>query len=254
MQQKQIIIHVGMHKTGTTFLQYDVFPNIPGIYYANPYNQKEPITQLIKRLFSQNPVTIDLQREKQEIEDYINSIKEPIVLISSEKLFGHFYTSYFNNHYMTQVLKELFPHARIFISIRRQDDWFESLYRKVLHKGEALSINTFLNYYDGRFQAWHAGSILRGSVNVRMDFCKFIEYYHQEFSKENVFVLPYELLKSDRPEFLRRFYEFFDLEPYYPQKNTYRNRSYSLTSSYLALLINRLVTSAKTKQRIRLFL
>jgi len=251
--QKQIIIHVGMHKTGTTFLQQDVFPRIPGVYYADRYNKEEPVTQLIKRM-DQNPAALDLQQEKQHMEAYINAIDAPVVLISSENLFGYFHASYFNNQYILHVLKTLFPSARIFMSVRRQDEWFESLYRQMLHTGQSLSINQFLNYKNGQFQPWYPSKISQGVTNVYMDFSQFVLQYRRHFGEDKVLVLPYELLKTDQTAFLQQFYAFFNLETYYPPKNTLKNRSYSLISSYVALLLNRFVSSGEVKKHIRHFL
>ena len=46
--------------------------------------------------------------------------------------------------------------------------------------------------------------------------------------KENVFVLPYELLKNNSEEFLARFYKFFEFKPYFLQDYKYENKSLPL--------------------------
>ena len=41
---KEVFIHVGLHKTGTSFLQGRVFPTLPGVRFVHPGPEFHPST------------------------------------------------------------------------------------------------------------------------------------------------------------------------------------------------------------------
>src|SRR5205085_7220105 len=61
------------------------------------------------------------------------------------------------------------------------------------------------------------------------------------FGRDNVAVLPYELLRHDQHAFLEKLAAAVDVEPYYPAQNYQENRSYSWLACRIALLLNRFV-------------
>ena len=68
-----------------------------------------------------------------------------------------------------------------------------------------------------------------------------MQNYVEHFGRENVCVLPYELLRDDRRTFLDKLSVALEVDPVYPTNNYHENRSYSWMSCRVALLLNRFV-------------
>lgn len=120
---KQIIFHIGLRKTGTTFLQSEVFPNLTNIDYGS----KKIIT----------------------LAQSINNI----ILISNEGLSGIPYNTKNNKKisYLNQFkrsiknLNLIFPEAKFIICFREPSSLILSNYKQYLHEGGTLSFDHFFN-------------------------------------------------------------------------------------------------------------
>jgi len=117
MSDTKVFIHVGMHKTGTTFLQEEVFPNISGINY-------------------QRKIDLTTKVEPGKIN-----------LFSDENLDGGSYRLFANpkdRYTIAYNLRQMFPTAKIIICIRDKDEWIQSAYKQY-----TLSYfgYTFLEYF-----------------------------------------------------------------------------------------------------------
>ena len=116
----EIFIHIGMHKTGTTFFQKSVFTNVKGaIYLSKPH---------LNRL-------IGLDRKSKYI-------------ISNESLSGWAWGA--DRKMFIKDLSMIFPKAHILISFRRQDDWLRSVYNEYIKWGGYLEIDKFFDLHDDK--------------------------------------------------------------------------------------------------------
>lgn len=242
---KNIYIHIGIQKTGTTFLQEFCFPYLKGLHYAHKKNYSIPppdsIVGRLSRIANTNPLFLDLKKEKEEVDLLLQSINEETVLISYERLFGNLSFNFYDNFTTTSSLKHLFPTAKIIMIIRRQDDLLESLYKQCLRSYFCPTVNSFLNYVNKRFED-PAYFFTYPSINAKqLNLHKYACNYAQVFGRDNVILLPYEMMKADQQSFLNRLFDFMHIEPFYPKKNRNAHRSYSLLSCYIAFLLNRFV-------------
>lgn len=112
----KIFIHVGLHKTGTTFLQQQVFPLVENVNFITSFNDI-----LLKKIDN----------------DKIN-------IISNETLSG---TYDYDRYYIADRLKLLFPDAKIILGIRDKDSWVCSCYSEFVKHGGTL---TYEEYIDKR--------------------------------------------------------------------------------------------------------
>lgn len=231
-----IYLHVGMPKTATTFLQARCFPYYKGLHYQN-----KDIRDLVDRIIYTNPIFLDLKRTRQEFDGLLRNMSEERLLISQERLFGNMLRNYHDNVYLAGCLKVVFPNAKLIMVIRKQDELVESIYKQSLQSWHHQGINNFLNYRHGSFE--DSGDQLgQPSLDVKqMDLYRYVQNYVEHFGRENVFVLPYELLRHDQRAFLERLAGILNVEPIYPQSNNHENRGYSWLSCRIALLLNRFV-------------
>lgn len=254
---KSVILHIGLHKTGTTFLQKMVFRELSGeeVYYVR--YKDNPILGLLDDITNLNPCVADMERYEQLIPEYLASIAAPIVFISRENIIGSPRFNYHNCRFNADVMKRFFPEAKIIITIRRQDDWYESLYNQMVKAGARYSVEHFLNYHNGQFLNYRQAYAAFGRINVRLSFTELVRYYQSQFS--DVLVLPYEMMKTDPEEFLKKIYSFSGIQkPYFPATyDVYKNRGYSKLSANIARFTNRFVNSIDLpdrSQKIRDFL
>ena len=124
MNDKEIYFHVGLGKTGTTFLQYRVFPKLRSVYYI----QRTRYKQAKKILRHASHEKILLSREfDQQMEREVSSFAAD------------------------------YPETTPIIVLRRQDSYIASQYRRYVKNGYR---GTFAEFFDlendqGRFKKAH---------------------------------------------------------------------------------------------------
>lgn len=107
-----IYFHVGMGKTGTTYLQYKFFPRLRNIYY--------------------------IQRTRyRDTREIIARKKQSKYLISRE----------FDNQLYREVdwFSSMYPDARPIIVLRRHDSWIASQYRRYTKNGRGFLFHEFID-------------------------------------------------------------------------------------------------------------
>jgi len=246
---KRVYLHLGMPKTGTTFLQARYFPHLKGIRYGD-----KEIVELLDGVIHTNPLFLDLKRARRQARDALEKIAEESLLISHERLFGNMLKNYHDHAYLAGCLKAIFPGARLIVVVRRQDDLAESIYRQSLQSYYHQSVGSFLNYRGQTFKG-SCDQLGLPNLDVRqLDLHRYVRNYVELFGRDHVAVLPYELLRHDRRAFLERLAAALHVAPFYPADGHQDNRSYSWLSCKIALLLNRFVRVEGDGSRILQFI
>jgi Sulfotransferase domain len=246
---KTVYLHLGMPKTGTTFLQTRYFPHLEGVSYQN-----KEIVELLNRVIYSNPVMLDLNSIRHEADGLLNRVNKDRLLISQERLFGDMLRNYQDNVYLTGCLKVIFPRAKLIIVVRRQDDLVESIYKQSLQSYCYQKLNSFLNY---RHKTFADALDQHGLPNIdvkQINLYSYVRNYVQHFGKDNVTVLPYELLRRDQSAFLNRLAAAINVAPFQPAVHHEENRSYSWLSCRIALGLNRFVRVEGDGSRVLQFI
>lgn len=120
---KKTIIHVGLHKTATTFLQENVWNELSEYtYLSRPYTQHN-------HAFNQLQYADDSLYKKDLVVKELEQISANQLLISDECFSGKpVYFSYLNRSFIAKRLAELFPNAEIILFLRDQKDIILSHY------------------------------------------------------------------------------------------------------------------------------
>lgn len=183
MKGSKIYIHIGMHKTGTTFLQNQVFKNLNEIHYINggllneicrPSNRSEQSKLISWEGLSGRPYIGQPTKENK-------SLKKKIYRDS-------FYASVNN-------LKRLFPNCEIIIFIRKHEEYIVSWYRHFIKRGGVL---TFKEFY-GEKGVLHPSDIL---------YKKKIQVLKENFKVVHIF--DYSDLKNKPDETIMKLLSIID--------------------------------------------
>jgi hypothetical protein len=179
MSETKVFIHIGMHKTGTTFLQTEVFPKIPNINY-------------------QTKVDLTTKVEPGKIN-----------LFSDENLDGGSYRLFNNANQRDAIIENLhkmFPTAKIIICLRDKEHWLKSAWKQYIVAYYSCSFEEYCKRIDPRFLEFdeYVGKIqhLFGSENVYVcsfqvlliapetfvkNLCNFMEVKTPKFENKTIY-------------------------------------------------------------------
>ncbi|WP_158995715.1 hypothetical protein [Mucilaginibacter sp. L196] len=182
------LIHIGFPKTGSTFLQ-EWFSLHPQMHYspnglAGFYNTYE-----ISRLAA--------DQKGRDIKYFVTSGEELSIpslvsgttINSGEQNLADLISKEQAQKNVCEILSSLYPDGKILIITRGFKEIITSGYSEYIRHGGTLSIKDFTKVgftEDG------------GGLNYSL----LIDIYEKAFGKQNVIVLPYELLRDDQAQFL----------------------------------------------------
>lgn len=189
------LIHVGYHKTGSTWLQKVLFDHPRSSLRSIG---KEGRDSPVRSLVSVPPLQFDADAMKALLTpltaEIARSGKVPVV--SFERLSGHPASGGYDSKEIAQRLAMVFPGGRILIVIREQQDIIASAYKQYVRAGGALPLRWFLDprmslntprvpQFDFRFYEYH----------------HLIRFYQTLFGEKQVLVLAQEQLRRDPAAF-----------------------------------------------------
>ena len=172
-----IVLHVGLHKTGTTFLQKRVFSNMDVNLIVHP-------------------------------KDFLLNLDEDkINLISEEKFSGRPHCIHEKNirYAYADSLYHMFPDAKIIVGFRDTASWMNSLWKQYIWRGGCktkdqflksfdysyLDFNSYVDYLKKRFKDVHVyyfEELLKNPDNVIKEISEFIgvEIHDYKVERDNV--------------------------------------------------------------------
>jgi hypothetical protein len=216
------IAHIGLPKTASTFLQKHYFSKLPFCFYSTQPPYTWPVefrfiwtTHLFwyDDLLNKNALKLrderihdfrvavskELGGWKKGVRCWARTIERESILLSAEGLCG---LSVEITHVHMELLRCAGVEKALFV-IRRQDEYALSLWRQLILR-------------EDRFSRFVKFATLFGCDNdhpiVELDWSRYVEALHAVFGRENVLVLPYEMMIEARDLFLCRFEYFAELE------------------------------------------
>lgn len=185
-------LHIGLHKTATTFLQSNFFPKLLGdISYVHPTKLIKPIRKITSSdglLFSVNDVRNEI------LQMYLERKK---IIISSENLSGNPGLQYINRTQTLKRLKDLFPEGKVIIGLREQWSLIGSMYKLYVQYG---GTKCFSDYVFNESKIYknetYFGLYNRINLNSFM-YSPLLELLTSMFGSFNVHVFNYEKFKFD---------------------------------------------------------
>jgi len=206
---RNVLVHIGYHKTGTSWLQKYLFTRGNSVF--EPLSAHATGHSTLARLFYRNQagqplspfetnqdcIEAEITRLSAEPEcDFVHKIP----VISDERLSGNPHSGGFDSRLIADRIHNVLPDAKIMIMIREQADICLSNYFQYLRVGGIDSLSRYLHRkYDGRRP---------GFTLEHFRYLPLVQYYQNLFGPDNVLVLPYEMFKQEGQLFAERLSQF----------------------------------------------
>lgn len=225
MIMQKIICHIGFPKTGTTYLQKNVFPLIKNLNYIESGEIKHLLHDLIEKddsYFNKANIREELMQMH---------ISNTNMLLSYEPLTGHHLKTEFPNR--SQIARRLKAVGvdKIIITIRNQLDVLESTYKQYIKSGGVLKLSNFFNLNNNSNPYFFIDYF---------NYEKIVELYSEIFGIENVKVIQFENLFLNTSPFENLLAHFLNVEntDFSSQTEFKVNKSLSNFSTKLLRIIN----------------
>lgn len=243
-----VLVHVGLHKTATTFLQQSFFPGLRETTFVHATHElparPNPIQRFVWELLFRNPAVLDVQAHRRAISTFVEA-QPGHTIVSSEALFGWPFENHVNFLSNADLLAQVLPDAKIWLVLRRQDSWLESAYSQVLKQGLSTTPQAFSNYRHGTFGDFNWNIYNGPNLDVRdLDWRSYVRHYQRRFPA-GVLVQPFESFVADASGFLGRLCDFAGVETFVPEAQERVNVAFSPVSAATARLVNALPLSVK---------
>ena len=199
------LIHIGYHKTGSTWLQKHLFDRpdsgfsrLAGKPMSTHHIGLRPATRFARNfvfepggsMYTLNEFSPDRMRQLLG-ECIVQDSGLPV--LSDERLSGQPETGGFDSQKICVRLSQVFDSPKIFIVIREQKSLIASCYLDFLLKGGTLSLREYMQPRSNNSPKFKKSYFM---------FHHLISMYQEVFGKENVLVLPYEMFRDDPDSYL----------------------------------------------------
>ena len=186
LSPRPILLHVGYHKTATTWLQKLVF--LPEFHFWPVMNHKE----IFDTVIAPHGLDFDPAPVRKMIAERVAAAPAgaAVDVISLEVLSGLPFTGGRESDDLARRLKAIVPEARILLTIREQHAIIASVYMQYLLRAGTQSPEAFFDGtpYDGYF-AFSARNF---------EYDRLIGLYQDLFGPEQVLALPQEMIARDQ--------------------------------------------------------
>lgn len=194
---KDLTIHIGLHKTGTTFIQNNLTDLLPGVEIIEGWR---PISKLTR------------------------GKSKGHVILSDEGLSGNLWGgSYLNDFYdNVKTIKKMFNEPKIIIGIRNPNTLIPSIYKQYLHEKGWQNFEYLFNDEDTGLLKHEAFLLVPK-----------IQYLQDNF--KDVFIYSQESLKDRQNDFLIALSHFLNLKNYVPNElneKSGKSRNISVKSKF----------------------
>ena len=195
---KRPLLHIGYHKTATSFLQASIFSN--QTYFSQPWGVQA--SKAVEWFILNHAERFDADAARGDFLELTEGQNETVPVISHEALSGQPIGGRYYAERVAERIHRTFPDARILIGIREQKKLLSSLYYQNIRQGGTDTIEQFVRAPAGRFgqreKIWFD----------HFEYDLMLALYRRYWNPEDILVLPMELLQKDQSLYIRRLMDF----------------------------------------------
>lgn len=218
-------IHVGLPKTGSTFLQKRFFPSLEDITYCYPKTTHKSFFEYFHMSddFEFNP----LHARRLFEQGLESSNAKETWLISDESFCGTPWNGNIVAKRNYDRLADIFIEPHIVIVLRNQIDMLDSLYRHYIKCGGTMSLRKFLTPKVHR-KVW--------SFNI-LKYGHHVNYLRENFGKNNVTVLFFEDFTKNPVDYFNRWCRVLGLAEYsWPENVLHYKENVGISPLFLGFM------------------
>lgn len=224
------IIHIGMPRTASTFLQREFFPHVSGFEFYGV--DRSQYSEAFQKILYQD----DSYFNAEEIAAELAPIAENNSILSNELFVGQsLYLQSTNRTRTARRLKQFFPEAEIVLMLRNQVSLLESLYSIGIYSGMTVNPEDYIRFLDAPSNTDNPlySTFAEAETTEGYYFSNLIELYRSLFP--NVHVLLFEDFKSGPAPFAERLSQMLNLKTP-PIKNPEKRVNKSLSARQIKLI------------------
>ncbi|MEO1776333.1 MAG: hypothetical protein AAFS07_15400 [Pseudomonadota bacterium] len=227
-----VLLHVGLHKCASTWLQRRVFHD-PALGFAAPWGPQAHTA--VTSFVTVDPIAFDPIETRARLERALPEATGGMPVFSHEALSSRPHHGLFYAPQVAERLKAVFPEGRLLIVLREQRRLIFSLYGEHVRNGGRCTMREFIG----------AGDEAEGWDHLcRLPFFEFdrlVGMYCDVFGADRVLALPLEMLPADPEGFVTRLYTFAELERREVGTETRDNTGWGAVTIELVRRLNGLV-------------
>jgi hypothetical protein len=196
MTQLRPIVHIGYHKTATTWFQKSIWPSLE----SHDWVPRQVTQQALL-----NPPGMHFDSAEARRVLGLDRRTKPVVL-SEENLSGYIHNGGLHGLVgpeMARRIREVLPEARIVIFVRNQPDVIRASYSQYVAGGGTYGLDKYLHTYERVYGALRAPFKAPAFEWEHFEYDRLIALYDRTFGRENVFVYLYEWLRQPESLFAK---------------------------------------------------
>lgn len=251
MPADRVILHVGLHKTGSSVVQYTLghspeIINPRHLTFIRLRQIHDDLVAPLTALWDDPADPAPLLPAMDTLRGYVRESHAPDLLISYEGLLGRPAEGYPAAEIAITLLARAFEGLRVDVvmDVKRQDLFIESLYMQRVQMGQE----------DRPFDDWFADAFAEGAALQRFDWLALATAIERTFGTGRLRARPFRLPEIGAEAHVTRFLRDIGHEPAAPIRvpnNT--NQSYSAKALQIAQAVNHLLDDTE-RHDLRVFL
>jgi hypothetical protein len=200
------IVHIGYHKTATTWLQTHFFPSVRNYRFAGK-------AALESAILNEHALAYDPADARARL---LQGETAPAnVILSHEAFSGTPHVGGLQGFYptgMAQRLRATLPESRIVVILRNQIDIVPTAYKQYVRVGGTHRIDRYIHAAERQMVGVHKPRKIPSFSLDHFNFDRLIGLYEELFGRERVHVFLYESFKHDPRAFLSDMAERLDFD------------------------------------------
>lgn len=206
------VLHLGMAKCGSTYLQELGFPSHPQLEVYG-----HDCERLLSRDFLSYSIGYDPESLRQQLVDRVTGTGDAVRIFSNEALAGSMH-GHENMRLYAELMREMFPDAKVLLIIRNQYSYMYSSWNQMVQEGATTSLRDYL------CPRWPWAP--SGGLVTKLMYHEYIQFLFELFGREQVKVLLLEELKDDFAGFFRQLYGFCGVDDTFLPERAVSRKSY----------------------------